>query len=754
MSLSSKSIAAAVFFSLLSHAQVNILTANGDNDRSNSNLMETQLSPATVNSSTFGKLGTWPVDGQVYAQPLFVSGLSIAGGLHNVVFVSTMHNSVYAFDADAVSLVSVLWQVNLGKSVSAALLFGQYGDIQNEVGILSTGVIDLQRSVIYVVADLFEDGSPVFYLHALDLATGAERLNGPMKMTASVTGSGSAALADGTIPFDPLQHIQRPGLLLANNAIYVGFGSHGDQFPYHGWILSYDATDLSHRLGVYVSTPNGNGGAFWQSGRGLAADLQGNVYAITGNGDYDAVRNFSESFVKVSAQLSSTLDWFAPSDWQSMSDNDFDISAGPALIAGTHTIIGADKIGDLYVINGDGMNQPNSASIIAASAASIFNFAVWSRGGNASVYTQGGGEPVKCFQVTGSQVSPDPVSTGVTSIEYSRISMTLSANGGLDGSGILWETTGDYNDGTPGTLHAYDASNLANELWNSDMNPVRDQMPQVTKFVAPTVANGKVYVPSTSNMVTVYGLYSPPSASGATPAITTVAHAASYSQDAVAPGEMVAIFGSSLGPLVPAGLLLDNSGSVATTLAGTQVLFDGIASPMVFAGDGQVNAIVPFGVAANTTQVQVQYQGLASAPFPMSVAPAVIGIFSADASGVGQAVMLNQDGSLNSPTNPAAPGSVVTLWATGAGQLSPAGVDGAVVAAGDQQRPVLTVTAQIGGQVADVVYAGGSPGLVEGVIQVNLRIPAASPTGDAVPLALIVGNSTSQPNITLAIQPR
>ena len=754
MSLSSKSIAAAVFFSLLSHAQVNILTANGDNDRSNSNLMETQLSPATVNSSTFGKLGTWPVDGQVYAQPLFVSGLSIAGGLHNVVFVSTMHNSVYAFDADAVSLVSVLWQVNLGKSVSAALLFGQYGDIQNEVGILSTGVIDLQRSVIYVVADLFEDGSPVFYLHALDLATGAERLNGPMKMTASVTGSGSAALADGTIPFDPLQHIQRPGLLLANNAIYVGFGSHGDQFPYHGWILSYDAIDLSHRLGVYVSTPNGNGGAFWQSGRGLAADLQGNVYAITGNGDYDAVRNFSESFVKVSAQLSSTLDWFAPSDWQSMSDNDFDISAGPALIAGTHTIIGADKIGDLYVINGDGMNQPNSASIIAASAASIFNFAVWSRGGNASVYTQGGGEPVKCFQVTGSQVSPDPVSTGVTSIEYSRISMTLSANGGLDGSGILWETTGDYNDGTPGTLHAYDASNLANELWNSDMNPVRDQMPKVTKFVAPTVANGKVYVPSTSNMVTVYGLYSPPSASGATPAITTVAHAASYSQDAVAPGEMVAIFGSSLGPLVPAGLLLDNSGSVATTLAGTQVLFDGIASPMVFAGDGQVNAIVPFGVAANTTQVQVQYQGLASAPFPMSVAPAVIGIFSADASGVGQAVMLNQDGSLNSPTNPAAPGSVVTLWATGAGQLSPAGVDGAVVAAGDQQRPVLTVTAQIGGQVADVVYAGGSPGLVEGVIQVNLRIPAASPTGDAVPLALIVGNSTSQPNITLAIQPR
>ena len=655
MLLLSKLIAAAVFFSLVCRAQVNILTANGDNDRSNSNLQETQLSPATVNSSTFGKLGTWLVDGQVYSQPLFVSGLSISGGSHNVVFVSTMHNSVYAFDADSVSLASVLWQVNLGKPVPAALLFGQYGDIQNEVGILSTGVIDLERSVIYVVADVYEGGSPAFYLHALDLATGAERLNGPMKITASAAGSGSAVLADGTIPLDPMQHIQRPGLLLANSAIYVGFGSHADQFPYHGWILSYDASDLSRRLGAYISTPNGNGGAFWQSGRGLAADLDGNVYAITGNGDYDGTQNFGESFVKVSAQLSSTLDWFAPSDWQMLSDNDFDISAGPALIAGTHTILGADKAGNLYVVNGDDMNQPYSANVVTASAGSIFNFAVWSRGGNASVYMQGSGEPVKCFQVTGADVAPDPVSTGASSIPYSRISMTLSANGARDGSGILWETTGDYNSGAPGTLHAYDASNLANELWNSDMNSLRDQMPQVTKFVAPTVANGRVYVPSISNVITIYGLYSPSSASGATPAITTVAHAASYSQDAVAPGEMVAIFGSSLGPLVPAGLQLDDSGNVATILAGTQVLFDGVTAPMVFAADGQVNAIVPFGVSGSTTQVQVQYQGLASATFPMSVAPAVIGIFSADASGAGQAVVLNQDGSINSPANPAAP---------------------------------------------------------------------------------------------------
>jgi hypothetical protein len=507
-----KSIPLLALCSLLSHAQVNILTANYNNDRSNANLQETQLSPATVSSSSFGKLGVFPVDGQVYAQPLYVSGLSISGrGTHNVVYVSSMHNSVYAFDADAMSPISLLWQVNLGASVPAALLFGQYGDIAFEVGILSTGVIDLQRGVLYVVADTLEGGAPVFYLHALDLATGAERLNGPVPLKASVPGTGSAARADGTIPLDAVQHIQRPGLLLANNVVYVAFGSHGDQDPYHGWLLSYDASDLSRQAGVYMSTPNGNAGSFWQAGRGPATDESGNIYAITGNGDYDGVRNFGESFLKLPAKGSVPLDWFTPANWKSMSDNDFDISAGPALIAGTHTVIGADKGGNLYVIDGDAMRQPGRATIIAASAGSIFNFAVWSRAGSALVYTQGERDPVKCYQVTGISVNPTPVSAAVNPVRYGRIGLSISANG--DGSGILWESSGDYSTGAPGTLHAYDASNLANELWNSDMNSARDQMPPVTKFVPPTVVNGKVYVPSSSNVVTVYGLISLPAIS-------------------------------------------------------------------------------------------------------------------------------------------------------------------------------------------------------------------------------------------------
>jgi uncharacterized protein (TIGR03437 family) len=172
---------------------------------------------------------------------------------------------------------------------------------------------------------------------------------------------------------------------------------------------------------------------------------------------------------------------------------------------------------------------------------------------------------------------------------------------------------------------------------------------------------------------------------------------------------------------------------------------------MIFASDGQVNAIVPFGIAGATTQVQVQFQGQASEAFPLTVAPTGIGIFSTDSSGAGAAVVLNQDGSLNSPNNPAVPGSVVTLWATGAGQLSPPGIDGAVV--GTESLPVtaLPVLAQVGGQSADVLYSGGAPGLVEGVIQINLRIPSASPSGNAVPIILSIGDSTSQPGITVAI---
>jgi uncharacterized protein (TIGR03437 family) len=567
-----------------------------------------------------------------------------------------------------------------------------------------------------------------------------------------VPGTGSQSLADGTLPFDPMQNIQRPGLLLANDSVYVAFGSHGDQYPFHGWIFSYSASDLSRQPGVYNTTPNGNGGSIWQSGRGLAADLEGNLYIVTGNGDYDGMQNFGESFVKVSADVSSTLDWYTPSDWQSMSNNDFDLS-GPALIAGTHVLIGSDKLGNLYAMNGDAMRQEGGTAVISASGGSVFNFAVWSLGGNATVYTQGAQDPLKAFQVTANGVDPKPISIAANSVPFSRVGMTLSANGGQQDSGILWECTGNYNDGTPGTLHAYDASDLTKEVWNSDMNPGRDQMPPVTKFVSPTVANGKVYVPGGSNLVTVYGLFSASGGEAATPAITTIANAASYAQNAISPGEVVAIFGSSLGPSTP--VQFDASGALPTMLADTRVLFDGVASPLIFSSAGQIDAVVPASATADQIEVQVQYQGQTSASFPIAVAPATVGIFSVDCSGTGQANVQNQDGSPNSPDNPAAPGSMVTLWATGAGQPSPSGIyppAGTSVTSVSLPRAAPPVRAQIGGQPAEVLYAGTAPGLVDGVIQVNLRVPAASQTGAAVPVVLHVGNSTSQTGLTLAIE--
>lgn len=734
------------------HAQPNILTANGSNDRTNANLQEIQLSPATVNAATFGKVGEFPVDGQVYAQPLYVSGLSIGGGLHNVLFVATMHNSIYAFDADS---MKVLWQMNLGPSIPSRLLFN-YGDIGVEIGILGTPTIDLGRGVIYAVSDNLQNGAPVFYLHALDLTTGSEVLGGPIRIGGAVQGSGAEASADGTVPFDPAQHIQRPGLLLANNAIYVAFGSHEDSPPYHGWLMSYDASNIAQQLGVYMSTPNGDGGAFWQSGRGPAADDVGSVYAITGNGDYDNIQNFGQSFLKLSGASPARIGSFTMANWKSFSDADVDIAAGPALIPGTHTVLGADKDGNLYVLDGDAMENSASASpsafqVFTASGDSVFNFAVWGRPGSTNIYIQGHGEPVKCFQITPAGFNSVPGSVGSQIDPYERIGMTLSANGAIDGTGILWETTGNYNNiDLSGTLHAYDASNLASELWNSGMNP-GDTMGPIVKFAEPTVANGRVYVPTLAGRIMVYGLFNSPVEAPGQPSIDSVMDAAAYSPVAVSPGEVVAIFGSNLGPTSPAGMQLDPSGNVATSLSNTEVLFDGTPAPMVWASATQVNAVVPFGVQAPATQVQVQYQNQVSGTFSMPVAPAAPGIFSADGTGNGQGAILNQDGTVNSGDRPAPAGSVVALFATGAGRFSPPGIDGSVVSPDNLPVPVLPVSVQIGGAEAAVLYAGGAPGLVEGVLQVNVQVPGGTPAGD-VPILLRIGDRTSQPGLTIAVQ--
>ena len=495
-------------------AQINVLTANYGNDRSNANLQETVLTTANVTPVNFAKLGSFPVDGQIYAQPLYVRQLFLSGrGVFNVVYAVTQHNSVYAYDADSAAAPNLLWHVNLGASVPATTFGAGYTDITPEIGILSTPAIDLQRGAIYVTAATLEKGSVVYRLHALDLLTGAEKCNGPAVIGGSVKGTGVGGTAGGKIPFDPLWHIQRPGLLLANDAVYVAFGSHGDAGPWHGWMVSYNASDLSKQSALFMASPNGWGGAIWQSGSGPAADSTGSVYAISGNGSYDGKTEFSESVLKFNGDL--TLNgWATPPNWSMLAQDDYDLSAGPALIPGTHSIVAGDKYGQLYFIDGDALapfasGQSGNAQIIqGVQWGGIFNFALWPRGTTIQCLFAATRQRRDAYQIAGGGLNATPVGeTAPTGAAIPYVGMAISANGSTPGSGILWETTGNRSDPTlPATLHAFDAGNLADEIWNSNMTGGADSVGMFAKYANPTVVNGKVFVPTWSGALTVYGL--------------------------------------------------------------------------------------------------------------------------------------------------------------------------------------------------------------------------------------------------------
>ncbi len=501
---------AAVF--VTASAQVNVLTGNYGNDRANANLQETKLNPQNVVPGSFGKIGTFPVDGQVYAQPLYVSGLDIPRrGVRNVLLVFTQHNSVYAYDADRLQQPLLLWRVNLGPSVPTSLYGDDYTDIESEVGILSTGTIDLERGVVFVVSATLFDGAPAFQLHALDLATGAERLNGPVPITAQTTGTGAGSTDGGVLAFDPVWHLQRPGLLLANDVVYVTFGSHGDEGDWHGWVMTYGASDL-RQVAAFSITPDGAGGSVWQAGRAPAADAGGNVYVMTGNGDYDGITNFSESFLRLSGANPQIADWYTPLTWEELSDADNDLSAGPALIPGTGLLLGGDKSGQLYLVDSSYMGHlapltgGNVQTIQAVHYSGIFDFAIWSRDDGAWVYLQEEEGNLMAYRVRNGVLEPTPIAVSASWAHSSYAGLAISADRSKDGTGILWETNGYlYDFAIDGLLHSYDASDL-HELWNSEMTGGPDRLGNYTKFAVPTVANGRVYVPTAAGAVAVYGL--------------------------------------------------------------------------------------------------------------------------------------------------------------------------------------------------------------------------------------------------------
>src|SRR6202044_3972209 len=366
----------ALFTSIAASAQTSILTQHYDTSRTGQNTAESILTTANVNTTSFGKLFSISVQGYVYAQPLYVPGVTIPeNGTHNVLYVATEHDSLYAFDADN---GSQLWYVSFlinGATTLSTTDVGNTQDINPEIGITGTPTIDPTTNTLYVVVNTKESGAYIYRLHAIDITTGAEKFGGPVQMNASVPGTAPDAV-NGQVPFDVQWENQRPGLLLLNGYVFAGFASHGDNGPWHGWILAYNATTLAF-ASAWCTSPNGKGNGIWGAGSGLAADAYGNTYVSTGNGD-DTVTvpapaptttiDYGDSIVRVNLAngVITPTDYFTPYNQASLDGADTDVGSGGVLVlpdqTGTypHVLVQAGKQGNLYVVNRDQMTNNSS----------------------------------------------------------------------------------------------------------------------------------------------------------------------------------------------------------------------------------------------------------------------------------------------------------------------------------------------------------------------------------------------------------
>ena len=504
-------------------AQVDVLTEHNDNLRTGVNARETILSPANVNKNQFGMLFKHAVDDQLYTQPLVVTGLHVNGGTHNVVYVTTVNNSVYAFDANDPAATEPIWHVNFGTPISVNTYHFGCLDMNGQMGIVGTPVIDKARGVLYVVAltrtsGASDDGNGYTQrLHELDLATGADLPESPTTIQAE--------------DFNPLTENQRPALMLANGNVYVGYASHCDAKPYHGFLLAYDAKTLK-QTAAFNASPTGSGASIWQSGQGPSADAEGNVYVVTGNGTWDGQQNFSESFLKLSPDLK-LLDWFTPTNHEELDLHDVDLdSSGPSLIPGTHLTVGGGKEGLMYLLDTRHLGHfgdEHALEHFKATTSHIHCLVYWvSDAKGPLLFVWGQTDVAKVYRLHDERLEQTPFMTrDIPNQGHPGAMLSLSANGGKDG--ILWaaiHATGDsWHESRPGVLHAYPADNIRHELWNSLELPGRDDCGLYSKMAPPTIANGHVYLASfgTENVgagqLCVYGLL--PSSSAARPAAPT-----------------------------------------------------------------------------------------------------------------------------------------------------------------------------------------------------------------------------------------
>lgn len=498
-----------------------VLVRGVDTAGTGANTAETVLNTANVGPGKFGRLFSLPVDGQVYAQPLYVPGVPIPGQRnYNVLYVATMNNFLYAYDADQPG--PPLWVFNAATLLAGAapvpisVIHTTEPDqnIFGNVGIQSTPVVDPNSQTIYLVTRTLESARQVFRLHALDITTGAEKFRGSVPITATYTAGGR------TLSFDPSVHTQRLSLTLADGNVIVGFGSYEDDSKYYGWIMAYDAQTLA-QTGVFVSIPTGGyGGAFWQSGRAPVVDQNGFVYAFTGNGfganTYDGINNFSESCVKLDPRQGLKLiDYFTPGNWATLDARDLDLGAsGPILLPGTAFLFGIGKYTEAYLIDSANMGHLNGAvqHFTATTGETHGGPVVWQRSaarGGTLLFNWASNDRLKGWAFNGSTFS-GPVQQGAMTALPPGGALALSANGDAAGSGIVWsfavaKGNSDTNQ-TPGWISAYNAENVATQLWSSLTNRARDDVGLTSKFLPPTVVNGKVYVAGASDQVVVYGL--------------------------------------------------------------------------------------------------------------------------------------------------------------------------------------------------------------------------------------------------------
>ncbi|HKM90688.1 MAG TPA: Ig-like domain-containing protein [Candidatus Acidoferrales bacterium] len=535
-------IRGAAILSVTSHTGngfAGVFTQHNDNARTGQNLNETALTPVIVgNTATFGKLFTQPVDGFIYAQPLYVPNVAVAGkGTHNVVYVATENDSVFAFDADnnAGPNAAPLWQANLiamnhgatqgETTVSSANDVG-CTDLVPQVGVTSTPVIDPSTNTLYVEAhSKLLNGMFIHRLHALDITSGAKKANSPVAITATVSGTGDGSTTD---VFDPLLHLNRPGLLLANGVVYLGYASHCDIQPYHGWVFAYDAGTLAQKS-VFNATPNGAEGGIWQSGTGLAADDQANIYTPTGNGTFDTtgkVVDFGDSIIKLSpnsGQLALT-DYFTPYDQNNLNNGDVDLGSGGVLLlpdqAGSnpHLLVQAGKEGTIYLVNRDQLTAGNlhycsacnsDTEIVQELQGAIGG--LWSTPAywNGNLYFWGVGDFLQQYTVSSGRLSLSPAASSSINLGFPGATPAVSANG--TSNAIVWAIDStqygfpDQANAGPAVLHAFDATNVANEFYNTTMAAGnRDTAGSAVKFAVPTIANGKVYI-GTQTELDVYG---------------------------------------------------------------------------------------------------------------------------------------------------------------------------------------------------------------------------------------------------------